>query len=158
MGVASVRRIRFANFFIGNCIDHASMVSGSLTRIYLMQSFLPKHRCAIHRTMMTDHAIRFTSILQARRTASVSRARTTISQRRGVRWDVENSFHVCGKIVEKMLHYVATFIQILATKVVLSSCGRSCHGVTGHEDRSTVCCEGRFVSVVENRSLICCFG
>jgi hypothetical protein len=24
---------------------------------------------------------------------------------------VENSFHVCGKIVEKMLHYVASFIS-----------------------------------------------
>jgi hypothetical protein len=28
-----------------------------------------------------------------------------------LRWMVENSFHVCGKIVEKMLHYVASFIS-----------------------------------------------
>jgi hypothetical protein len=51
---------------------------------------------------------------------------------------VEKTFHVCGKIVEKMLHYVASFIQILGTKVVLSTDGRSCHGVTGIEARSTV--------------------
>jgi hypothetical protein len=30
------------------------------------------------------------------------------------------------------------FYKLLATKVVLSSIGRSCHGVTGHEARSTV--------------------
>jgi hypothetical protein len=30
------------------------------------------------------------------------------------------------------------FYKLLATKVVLSSIGRSCHGVTGHDARSTV--------------------
>jgi len=45
--------------------------------------------------------------------------------------NVENSFHVCGKIVEKMLHYDLGFIQILRIKVVLSRLNQSCHGVTG---------------------------
>lgn len=34
-----------------------------------------------------------------------------------LRWMVENSFHVCGKIVEKMLHSFSSFIQLLGTMV-----------------------------------------
>ncbi len=66
---------------------------------------------------------------------------------------------MCGKMVSclwkncrKDVALQPGFYTNTQTKVVLSTCGRSCHGVTGHEARSTVCCEGRFVSVVENRN------
>ena len=66
---------------------------------------------------------------------------------------------MCGKMVSclwkncrKDVALQPGFYTNTQTKVVLSTCGRSCHGVTGHEARSTACCEGRFVSVVENRN------
>ena len=77
-------------------------------------------------------------------------------------WDTLRRFktsQMCGKMVSclwkncrKDVALQPGFYTNTQTKVVLSTCGRSCHGVTGHEARSTACSEGRFVSVVENRN------